>query len=163
MSKKPFEEDDDEDQLVAPPKVGLKKISSQKSIFESMPKKPTQEDLNDNVKQVQNRVASHTNKAADLVLQFKKAMEDKVLFENKSIFAHEFEKEILTNMVTLAIDINNDPNEKEGMGSLSWITLLLRNCFAQRDKINKLEYLISQQDKKIEEIILALDSKKNSE
>ena len=62
-------------------------------------------------------------------------------------------------MVQLGIDINNDPNEQEGMGSMTWITLLLKICLSQKDRINQLEYSVSQMEKKIS----ALDGNKKGE
>jgi hypothetical protein len=53
-------------------------------------------------------------------------------------------------MIKLAVEINTDPNEQEGMGSLMWIVLLLKTCVSQRDRINKLEYSVSQLEKKLE-------------
>jgi len=154
-------------------KTGLKQVSSQKSIFDSMPKKPTAEKLEKQVKQIQDRDSDYQIRAADLVLKFKKAMEDKTLQSNKNIFARELEKDLLSDMIKLAVEINNDPNEPEGMGSMSWIVLLFKTCFSQRDKMNKLEYTISLLDKKtdpavlsaliIKEINTALDSRKKSE
>lgn len=153
----PFDEEDDNDTpSIKSKKVGLKQVSSQKSIFESMPKKPSQEDLEKKVKQIQEKDSSYKTRAAELALQFKKTMDDKTLVQNKNIFAQELEKELLGKMIQLAVEINSDPFEQEGMGSLSWITLLLKTCFNQRDKINKLEYNISEINK-------ALDSKKKSE
>lgn len=166
----PFDEEDDNDQpSIQSQKVGLKKVSTQQSIFESMPKKPTQEDLDDRVKRAQQRASQYKAKAADLATQFNKSMADKTLAANKNLFQKELERDLLGQMVQLAIDINNDPNEKEGMGSLSWITLLLRTCFAQRDKINLLEYAVTQLEKKTDPAVLndlilkALDAKKKSE
>jgi hypothetical protein len=72
-------------------------------------------------------------------------------------------------MIRLAQEINEDELERTGEGSLSWITLLLKTCFNQRDKINRLEYSVSQLEKKIdpahlsELISVVLDSKKKSE
>lgn len=154
----PFDEDDSE-QPEQPKKVGLKNVSSQKSIFESMPKKPTPEEFDQKVKRVQERASHYKAKAADLAMQFNRAMSDKTLPQNKNMFQQELEKDLLQQMVQLAIDINNDPNEKEGMGSLSWITLLLKTCFSQRDKINRLEYAVSQLEKKS----TTVDTSKKSE
>lgn len=156
----PFDEENDDEQVS--PKVGLKKVSSQKSIFESMPKKPSQEEFNQKVKQVQEKSSSYKVKAASLASQFNKAMADKTLSENKNLFQAEVEKDLMTQMVQLAIDINNDPNEQEGMGSLGWITLLMKTCFSQRDRINKLEYAVQQLEKRTE-ITKPLDNKKTSE
>ena len=64
-------------------------------------------------------------------------------------------------MIHLAVDINNDPNEQEGMGSLTWITLLFSACLSQRDRLNKLEYLTEQLGKKIDS--MQVDKPKVSE
>jgi hypothetical protein len=153
----PFDEEEETEQTTQ--KVSLKKVSSQKSIFDSMPKKPTPEEFDQKVKNVQERASHYKAKAADLALQFNKAMADKTLPQNKNMFQQEMEKDLLKQMVQLAIDINNDTREQEGMGSLSWITLLLKTCFAQRDKINRLEYAVSQLQKNAE----SLDKPKKSE
>lgn len=163
----PFEDEYDE----LPTKQqqsGLKKLSSQKSMFENVPKKPTQEEADKKAHAVHNRGSSYKIRAAELALQFNKAMSDKTLKIHKTIFSSEIEQELLTNMIGLAIEINADPMEQENMGSLSWITLLLRTCFAQRDKINYLEYAMSQIDKKIESAVSSgisrtLDKPKPSE
>lgn len=157
----PFDEEkDDESPSIKSTKIGLKNVSSQKSIFDSMPKKPTQNDLDTKVKGIQERDSSYKSRAADLVLQFKKAMDDKTLTENKNIFSKELEKEVLGKMIQLAVEINNDVNEPEGMGSLSWITLLLKTCFSQRDKVNNLEYKITKLEKTLNlEAILNLVKK----
>jgi hypothetical protein len=169
----PFDEEDTEQPSVQSQKLGLKNVSSQKSIFDSMPKKPTQEDLDRKVKNSEERKSGYRVRAADLATQFNKCLADKTLPENKNIFQNEMEKEIMTKMVQLAIDINNDPAEQEGMGSLGWITLLMRTVFKQRDKINKLEYAVLQLEKRTnpatlsetisKEISKALDANKKSE
>lgn len=148
----PFDEEDNDQPSVQSQKLGLKNVSSQKSIFDSVPKKPTQGDLDTTVKKIQERASNYKAKAAELALQFNKSMADKTLVQNRNMFQQEVEKELLKSMVELAVDINNDPNEKEGMGSLSWITLLLRTCFSQRDKINRLEYAVSQLEKKFDSL-----------
>lgn len=158
----PFDEEEDLEEK-SNIKLGLKNISSQKSIFDTIPKKPTKDDLDKKVSSIQKNNSSYKVKAADLAMQFNKAINDKTLKENKSIFVKEMEKELLTNMAQLAIDVNNDQYEQEGMGSLSWIILLLKNSLSQRDKINQLEFLISQLEKKInlisKEIKAPIDSK----
>ncbi len=157
--KKPFGEDDDEEDVQR--KSGLKNVSSGPSMFDNLPRKPNQEDFDQKVKEVVNRKSGHKEKAAELAAQFKKMMLDKTLDQNKSIFAKEVEREVLSNMIKLAVEINNDPEEQEGMGSLIWITLLFSSCLAQRDKINNCEYLISKLEKKIDSV--GLDKTKNSE
>jgi len=167
----PFDEEDEQEPNLN--KKGLKKVSSQKSVFDGIPKKPTQADLDSKVKNAQDRASSYKQKAAEYSSQFKKMMSDKTLTQNRSVFTSELESEILGNMIKLAVEVNNDPHEQEGMGSLMWIVLLLKTFLMQRDRINQLEYTISQLEKNldpttldakiIKEINQALDKRKNSE
>jgi hypothetical protein len=167
----PFDEEPQKPSLQAQ-KIGLKKVSSQKSVFENMPKKPGPEDFERQVQEVQQRQSTYKTRAADLVVQFNKAMTDKTLRSNKNPFQQEVEKELLRNMVQLAQEVNSDPNEREGEGSLSWIIILLKTCFSQRDRINMLEFSVEQLQKKtdvtaltalIQKEIQALDKSKKSE
>ncbi len=135
----PFDEDETGPSIQSQ-KIGLKKVSGQKSVFDGMPKKQTQEQLDEKVKEAVQRNSGYKHQAAELATMFNRAMADKTLARNRNVMSNDAEREILQKMVQLAIDINNDPKEQEGMGSLSWITLLLRTCFSQRDKINDLEY-----------------------
>jgi hypothetical protein len=170
----PFDEEYDNDQpSVQSQKVGLKNVSSQKSIFDNMPKKPTQEDLDRKVKKVEERASGYKAKAAELVVQFNKSMADKTLPQNKNMFQKEVEMELLREMIKLAQEINSSVHEREGEGSLSWITILLKNSFVQRDRINVLEYQLSQLSAKTDpanlsdfiskEIAKALDKIKTNE
>jgi thiol-disulfide isomerase/thioredoxin len=146
----PFDEDDNVQQVQG--RKGLKNVSSQKSIFDSIPKKPTQEDLERNVKRVQERNAGYKGKAADFAMQFKKIMADKTLSVNKTIFQKEMEMELLKNMVALAQEMNADINEPDSDGSMSLIIMLFTNTLSQRDKINRLEYAMSQLEKKFDSL-----------
>lgn len=170
---RPFENDEEDEKDPGPKKERLKNVSSQKSIFEDAPKKPTQQDLEKQVQAREEKGSGYKQRASDLAIKFRKLTEDKTLPSNRSIFANEMEREVLSEMISLAIEINNDPNEQEGMGSLSWITLLFKTSLAQRDRINKLEYAILQMEKIsnpanlssliTKEIAKALDNKKISE
>lgn len=156
-------------------RVKLKQVSSQKSMFEDMPKrKPTQQEFQQQVHAAQERSSSYKVRAAKLVQDFAKMMADKTLPENKSIFAKEGERELLGHMMQLAIEINNDPSEEnEGMGSLSWIVVLFNTCLAHRDRLNFLEFKLERAEKIIsstnltdfinKEVNKALDKKKPSE
>lgn len=161
--KKPFGEDDDDSNEQTPsPKALVKNVSSQQSMFSKpLPHKHEQEKFEEDVKQAVDRSMSYKQRAAELASQFKKMMQDKTLPQNKNVFAQDSEREVLTKMVQLAVDINNDPNEQEGMGSLTWITLLFTTCLSQRDRVNRLEYAMTLLDKKIDS--LGVDKKKNSE
>lgn len=172
MPKKPFEDDDEEDLPIKDSKAGLKNVSSQKSIFDGKPKKPTQKDLDTRVKEIEDNNAGYKQRVADLAIRFRKLQEDKTLPVNRSIFANDVEREVLTDMIALATEINKDPNEDEGIGSLSWITLLFKTTLSLRDRLNKLEFALLQMEKNYQtnlpdlinkEIAKALDKKKISE
>ena len=154
----PFDEEEPKPSVQSQ-KIGLKKVSSQQSVFESMPKKPTPESFQQKVEKIQERDSSYKVKAAQLVTEFNKAMVDKTLPQNKNMFQKEIEMELLRNMVKLAQEINESVQEREGEGSLSWIAILLKQCFSQRDRINTLEYKLSIFEKKLSE----LDVPKKSE
>lgn len=134
-------------------KVGLKQISSKKSIFDAdNSKKNSKEDFDRKVEDIHKKTNDYKAKAADLALAYKKLVLDKTLPQNKNVFLEELEKETLTKMVSLAVEINNDENEQEGMGTMGWVTLLLKYFLHHRDRINTLEYSILQLQKNNEEL-----------
>ncbi len=153
------------------PKSSVK--SQGQSMFDGRRRAPTQQEFQQKVQQTQETLTGYNRRAADLFMQFQKAMADKTLPQNRNVFNHEAEKEMLQNMLQLATEINNDPNEQEGMGSLTWIILLFKTCLAQRDRVNELEYAMTSLQKKLDssalsdfinkEISKALDKKKGSE
>lgn len=153
------------------PNVGVKQQGQ--SMFDQVRKKPTQKEFQQQVQQTQETLSGYKKRAAELFVQFQRAMSDKTLPQNRNIFNQESEKELLQNMILLAAEINSDPNERESEGSLTWIVLLLKTCFTQRDKMNELEYQVVQLQKKVDptamadfinkEITKALDKKKGSE
>ncbi len=162
----PFE-DDENDLPEQVTKINLKNVTPNK-----LGKAQSQENLDKRVNKIIENNSVYKMKAKELATQFNVAISDKTLSQNKNIFSKEMERELLMKMAQLAIDINNDPDEQEGMGSLSWVILLLKACLSQRDRINQLEYALSQFDKKIgsefselikKEIKVALDKTKNSE
>jgi len=154
----PFDEEEEKPSAQSK-KIGLKKVSSQQSIFESMPKKQTPEDFQQKVQQVQDRDSSFKVRVSQYAVEFNKAMADKTLSQNKNQFQREIELELLRNMVRIAQEINEAEREREGEGSLGWITVLLKTCLNQRDRINNLEYQLSLIEKKL----LELDTAKKSE
>jgi hypothetical protein len=143
------------------------------SMFDGKRRKPTQQEFQQQVHQSQEVQSGYKKRAAELFVQFQKTMADKTLPQNRNVFNAESEKELLQNMIVLAAEINSDPNERESEVSLTWIVLLLKTCFTQRDRLNELEYAISGLNKKLDptsmsdfinkEITKAIDKKKGSE
>lgn len=124
-------------------------------MFDGKPRPPSQQEFQKKVEEVQDRQSGYKKRAADLFIQFNKTVSDKRLARNRNVFDMETEKELLQNMVRLAIEINNDPSEKEGMGSLTWITCLFKTCLTQRDTINDLAYEVDVLKKKFDSGVLS--------
>lgn len=147
--------------------------SQGKSMFDNQPRRPTQQEFQQKVQESQEALANYKKRAAELFVRFQQALKDKTLAQNRNIFNTETEKEMLQSLLTLATEINNDANEQEGMGSMTLITLLLKTCLAQRDRLNELEFGLTQLQKKLDspaladfvnkEITKVLDKKKGSE
>lgn len=142
-----------DDEVPKTPKVKLKN-QNKPSIFDSMPK-PVSKDANFKEAAAANsRSNDYKQKAVDLSIRYKKLLEDKTLDFNKAQSSSEEENLVIRDMVNLAIEINTDELELEGMGSIGVITLLLKMLLLQRDKINKLEYVCSTFDKEIKALKL---------
>lgn len=159
----PFDDDDD-DNPPKKPKVGVK--SQGKSMFDSLPKKPSFEQFEQEAQDANKKLEGYGERARELASQFKKVMEDKTLPQNKNLFVVEIEKELISKMINLAIEINSDENEAEGMGSVGWIALTLRYLLVQKDRMNQLEYSVLNLENKVKEqtdilnsILSKLDSK----
>jgi hypothetical protein len=135
-------------------RLGLKNLGGAKSMFDGKPKPPTQKEFDKQIQDLGEKANGYKKRAADLFLQFIKVVGEKTLPQNKNLFHAETEKELLQNMVQLANEVNNDPNEPEGNGSMTWIILLFKTCFSQRDRINELEYNIHLLQKKLDTSVL---------
>jgi len=159
-----FDDDDDSD---GKKPTGLK-ISNKNSIFNSLPKKPNPAEFQQKVKDTQEKIMGYEAEASQLAVMFKKMLDDRTLSDNKTMLALEAERDLIAKIVDVAVKLNNDENELEGMGSVGLSILLFRGILEHRDKINKLEYSLAQAEKKIkslaERIELAnVDSKKTDE
>ena len=142
----PFEsdyDDIDENKNRVAPKL------NKPSIFDNRPKKPSKEDFESSVREIESNKRSYKQRAATLVMEFNKLLTQDTLPQNKTVFEIEHEKDLLTKMIELAVELNSDPNEMEQGGSINWITVLLKVCFYQRDKINLLSWKLESEIKKI--------------
>jgi hypothetical protein len=88
-------------------------------------------------------------------------LEDRTLPQNKNIFAQEIEKETLGQIMELASEINADPNEQDGIGSLSWVAQLLKTVLYQRDRINKVEYAFLALEEKVKNLTKIVENSQN--
>lgn len=152
----PFEDDiQDEDVVVKNNKTSSINAASVKS------KKNLKEEFEKKANEANDKMNDYNDRAAQLTSSFKKVLEDKTLLQNKNVFSLDLEKEVISNLAKLAIDMNTDENEIEGIGSVGIITLLLRACLIQRDRINTIEYNQSLLNNKIKELESSLNKKDN--
>lgn len=157
----PFDDDDDD----IPPtksKVGIKLNNSQSIVSKN--KKPSTEEFHKKAQEANKKTLAYTDRAKDLSVKFIKLLEDKTLLENKNTVLLDLEKEIISDLVGLGIDINSDENELDGMGSIGLTSLIFKCLMRQRDRINNLEYNLYLLDKRVKKIELSsIDIKKHDE
>lgn len=141
----PFNDDDDADLVSSlnSKKTNIKNVSSEKSIFEKE-KRPTKEALNNRAEAIEEKKYTYKDRGHEISLLFRDIMSDKTLPDKRSVFSKTRELDLLKKMLDLAIDVNNDENEGNCMGSLSLISMLVNNSYHQRDRINYLEYKLSE-------------------
>lgn len=97
------------------------------------------------VKEAEAKRTGNNKVAADLTEKYFKLLKDKTLLENQTPIQQNFRKEVLGDMINFAIDLNNDDLEdKNDMGSIAMITILLKSNLALKDFANKLEYDLKQ-------------------
>lgn len=144
----PFEDDDAEVDVPITNKAG----TIRGAFFSGKNGKSSKEQFEKSANEANDRANAYKDRAAALASSFKKILDDKTLAPNKNIFSKDLEKEVISRLVQLAIDMNTDENEMEGMGSVGLITLLLRTSVILRDRVNSLEYNLSVLEKKIKDL-----------
>jgi len=72
---------------------------------------------------------------------------DKTLIENKGSIALHAENQVVSDLAKLAIDMNNDETQDEGMGSIGLLVLMFKTALSQRNRINALEYKLQKLEK----------------
>lgn len=87
-------------------------------------------------------------KAFQLATNYKKAIQDKTLVENKGLIGKDEEKALISELIKLANEINNDQSQPEGIGSIGLCSLLLQVCLYQRDQLNELLYRVQKLESK---------------
>lgn len=130
------------------------KLDRSKSQFAQ--KARSKEDFEQRADAVHSQMVDKNEKAAKLSKDFWDMVRGKILVRNKGPIDKSMEKEVITNLISYARDLNNPPfNEndtnpsEEGLGSISIIALLMKTAIHQRDLYNELEFRLSAAEKKI--------------
>lgn len=128
--------------------------------------KQAKQDFQQQVMNTHKRLEGHLKDAYELGTEFTRLMSDTRVSDNIGPYDRSFEKEIVRKFIDYAITVNNDDQEKEGMGSVSLITLLLKTAFKLRDRINQLSYdnhLLERRIQHLEKSILSSETKTTDE
>lgn len=97
-----------------------------------------------------NKSKGYFERLAGLSRQFLNVIKDKTLTENKNLIAKSVEDDLVRDLLSLSQEINEDQDEIESGGSNGLCMLLIKAVFYQRDRINNLEYQLSQIKNSIE-------------
>lgn len=122
------------------------KLSNEKSKFQKKDNSSSSSSFEDLVK---NKVASSNDrnvKAFELGKKFLSILNDKTLPENKGPIVKNVESQVCIDLFNLAQEINNDPSEAESAGSAMLDTLFFKSLLSLRDKLNKIEYILSNNE-----------------
>jgi hypothetical protein len=98
---------------------------------------------------VHSKFEEYKNRGWELAANFKKLVEDTILPVNKTVISKDVEQENINNLIILATDMNEDSDQKQGIGSVVLCTLAMRMILLQRDKINTLSYRLESAEKQI--------------
>jgi hypothetical protein len=143
------------------PKKGLK-INNDASIANALPTTPSKKEFEAEAKKVNETLNSYNDRALKLATDFRRIMNDATLPQNRNILSKELEREIITNLMQLAIDINTDQHEKDGMGSVGVEALIMNQLLTLRDRNNFLEFTLEQLTRKMKEMEVELLAMKKS-
>lgn len=121
---------------------GLKINNSNSSVAE--PTKNNTATLNEVAQEIKSKHDEFKQRTWDLSAKFKSLVEDRFLVENKSPISKELEKEVLDGLVVLALEMNADDNQPEGLGSTALAHILMKMVLLQRDRLNALEHKLEK-------------------
>lgn len=144
---------DDKDHMKENANNGLK-LSAKKSRFAKSdePKPPTEEEFKDEVRKFKKRDNDQRNKVADLANKYKSILVDRTVEDNKSPIQKDLEMSIIKDITQICLQLDNDQDQPEGIGSIGLCNLLLQANILQRDIINKLSYDISRLNRVVEKL-----------
>ena len=138
-------ESNDEDAKFQRERRGGVKLNSSKSMFAKDPVQiPQKETFEKQADEFFEETQDRKQQAVELVQQFWSFVKDETLVSNKGPVKKNLEKEIVSKLLNFASEMNNDPKEPEGAGSVAVITLLLKAVLYLRDCNNDLGYRLAK-------------------
>lgn len=129
------------------------KLDQNKSRFSKSPEqKPSQEQFNRDVHEYKKKDLDIKSKISDLSSKYKMIIVDKTVTENKSPIQKDLELSVISELANFGLELDNNENQPEGIGSIGLCNLLLHVNLSQRDIINNLSYKVSVLHNEIEKL-----------
>jgi hypothetical protein len=132
-------------------RTGVKQVSSQPSMFTSN-KKEIRQNFEQKVDEINENINNNAHSTATLSKKYIDIIKDKTLEENRNLFNKDIENDVIVQIAKLAKEINNDPSEAEGMGTLTWTVILLKVAIAFRNRLNEAEFKIEKLEKMVADL-----------
>ena len=83
----------------------------------------------------------------ELATKYKALFDSKVLAPNKTSIIKDAEREVITNLIKLALEMEADDLQPIGQGSTSLCSLVMNIMLLMRDRMNELEFRIERLEK----------------
>lgn len=146
--RRPFQEEDEEEEKPEERRI-------EKGVKLENKRQPVQKqvDFEEKADEYMAFIQQRNRQMLDLVKEVIKIHKDKTLTQNKTTMARDVENSTLLKIVNLAVEINQDEQEPEGMGSIALINLLFKIMLLQRERINDLDYELVQLKKKLSSLM----------
>lgn len=116
------------------------KLKNDRSTIPKSPKETPKEAFDAAVKSAVDKNDKVKYDAWELSSKFVKILQDTTLSENRGPVQKDYERDVINKLISIAIDLNTDETQKEGIGSVGLITLLFNCVLKQRDVVNQLRY-----------------------
>lgn len=134
-------------EVVATRGVKLRNKAAEKIEAEKIERQQYKEKFEKAADRTMKNIEDNNTKAMNVISKFIKMSEDKTLRKNKGAIALDVEKEIRQELIQLVMDFDNDETEDEyGKGSVIAISVLSKIVLNLRDRINDLEYELSNKN-----------------
>lgn len=127
------------------------KLKNNKSMFSNdKDRRPSSSDFEKSVSNYKHNDLDLKNKVGELSIKFKSFITDKTLKEQRSSIKKDLESSTVRELSEIALRLNGDQNQPEGIGSVGIGALLMQIILLQRDQINDLSYQIMELKKSVQ-------------
>lgn len=145
----PFDDRDDDNEAAVPQparKIGVRK---ENQVVPGANNAQTKANFENQADAKYSKIEDYKKEIWDLSIKYKSFVESKILPGNRGPIAVNLEKEVLDKLVQLALDMNEDDTQQQGVGSTAICMLLMKCMLLQRDTINTLMFKTDQLEKKL--------------